>query len=90
MGAAAGVEKVLNIAADKDLVTVKGTMDAKELAAYLKEKLKRNVEIVALNNDEDGDEKAYISGSDKKEKDDILCLIEDLALLYLQRKQYWY
>ncbi|EYU38559.1 hypothetical protein MIMGU_mgv1a007857mg [Erythranthe guttata] len=42
------VEGVNSVATDleKDLVTVIGTMDVKELTTYLKEKLKRGVEIV--------------------------------------------
>ncbi|GER45472.1 heavy metal transport/detoxification superfamily protein [Striga asiatica] len=38
---------------DKDLVTVTGTMDVKELTAYLQEKLKRSVEIVLPKKDTD-------------------------------------
>ncbi|XP_035543923.1 heavy metal-associated isoprenylated plant protein 3-like [Juglans regia] len=80
-----GVEKV-DVAAGKDLVTVKGTMDVKELAAYLKEKLKRSVEIVAPKNHDGGDERANISDGGKKEKDDDhLCLMEAMALLWMQK-----
>nr|GMD47805.1 heavy metal-associated isoprenylated plant protein 3-like [Ipomoea batatas] len=39
----------------KDLVTVKGTMDIKELTAYLREKLKRGVEVVPSKKDGGGD-----------------------------------
>lgn len=49
-----GVSKV-DIDTQKDLVTVKGTMDAKALQPYLKEKLKRGVEIVPPK--KDGDKK---------------------------------
>ncbi|URE28228.1 Heavy-metal-associated domain-containing protein [Musa troglodytarum] len=41
----AGVQEV-TVDAAKDLVTVKGTMDAKTLPAVLKDKLKRGVEVV--------------------------------------------
>ncbi|KAG1354970.1 Heavy metal-associated isoprenylated plant protein 26 [Cocos nucifera] len=46
----------------KDLVTVKGTMDAKSLPAILKEKLKRSVDIVQPKKDDGG------GGGEKKEK----------------------
>lgn len=61
----AGVESV-NMDGAKDLVTVKGTMDVKELTPYLKEKLKRNVEVVPPKKDDDKKEKA---DDGKKEKD---------------------
>lgn len=48
-----------------DLVTVKGTMSVKELVPYLKEKLKRSVEIVPAKKDGGGDKKD--GGGDKKE-----------------------
>lgn len=38
--------KEVSIDPHKDLITVKGTMDAKELPGYLNEKLKRCVEVV--------------------------------------------
>ncbi|KAA0043995.1 heavy metal-associated isoprenylated plant protein 3-like [Cucumis melo var. makuwa] len=41
----------------KDLVTVKGTMDVKQLEPYLKDKLKRNVEIVPPKKEEPAGEK---------------------------------
>ncbi|KAI3472044.1 hypothetical protein Pfo_028732 [Paulownia fortunei] len=54
----------------KDLVTVTGTMDVKELTAYLKEKLKRGVEIVPPKKDDGGgDKKEKEGGGDKKEKE---------------------
>ncbi|KAG9134576.1 hypothetical protein Leryth_000912 [Lithospermum erythrorhizon] len=46
----------------KDLVTVRGTMDVKELAHYLKENLKRPVEIVPPKKEEGG-------GDEQKEKE---------------------
>ncbi|KAI3917160.1 hypothetical protein MKX01_003609 [Papaver californicum] len=52
------------IDSQKDLVTVKGTMDAKVLTAYLKEKLKRPVDVFPPKKD-DGKGK---DGGDKKEK----------------------
>ncbi|KAK1266376.1 hypothetical protein QJS04_geneDACA000207 [Acorus gramineus] len=66
-----GVQHV-GIDAQKDLVTVKGTMDAKELAAYLKEKLKRGVEVVPPAKKDDGGEKKEKKeggGGEKKEKE---------------------
>ncbi|XP_044474247.1 heavy metal-associated isoprenylated plant protein 6-like [Mangifera indica] len=57
----------------KDLVMVKGSMDVKEMVAYLKDKLRRNVELVPSKKDDGGekkDAKAAGGGSegDKKEK----------------------
>eukprot|EP00268_Persea_americana_P029360 TRINITY_DN283_c0_g1_i3.p1 TRINITY_DN283_c0_g1~~TRINITY_DN283_c0_g1_i3.p1 ORF type:complete len:288 (+),score=85.99 TRINITY_DN283_c0_g1_i3:410-1273(+) len=51
-----GVEHVA-VDPQKDLVTVKGTMDAKTLPEYLKEKLKRGVEIVQPKKDDGGGDK---------------------------------
>lgn len=67
----------------KDLVTVKGTMEAKELVEYLKDKLKRNVEVVAprgeegggkkkdkeVKKNEGGGEKEKQGGGEKKDKE---------------------
>lgn len=61
----AGVESV-NVDGAKDLVTVKGTMEAKELTPYLKEKLKRNVEVVPPKKEEDKKDKE--GGGEKKDK----------------------
>ncbi|PKI65117.1 hypothetical protein CRG98_014431 [Punica granatum] len=47
--------------AAKDLVAVTGTMDVKELAPYLKQKLKRGIEVVPPPAKKDG------GGADKKE-----------------------
>ncbi|OWM82433.1 heavy metal-associated isoprenylated plant protein 5-like isoform X2 [Punica granatum] len=55
-----GVDSV-NIEAAKDLVAVTGTMDVKELAPYLKQKLKRGIEVVPPPAKKDG------GGADKKE-----------------------
>ncbi|KAL6534149.1 hypothetical protein OROHE_013074 [Orobanche hederae] len=54
----------------KDLVTVTGTMDVKELTAYLKDKLKRGVEVIPPKKDDGGgDKKGKESvGGDKKEQ----------------------
>ncbi|KAI4300315.1 hypothetical protein L6164_033707 [Bauhinia variegata] len=60
-----GVESV-NIDGAKDLVTVKGTMDVKELTPNLKEKLKRNVEVVPPKKDGGGEKKE--GGGDKKKE----------------------
>jgi copper chaperone CopZ len=61
-----GVQTV-NFDGDKDLVTVKGTMEPKDLVEYLKEKLKRNVDMVAPKKEEEKKEKE--GGGEKKEKD---------------------
>ncbi|GFZ02368.1 heavy metal transport/detoxification superfamily protein [Actinidia rufa] len=59
----------------KDWVTVKGAIDANELAPYLKEKLRRNVEVVLAKKEEgnggDGEKnlKEKEGGGDKKEKE---------------------
>ena len=55
----------MDIDGAKDLVTVKGTMDVKELTPYLKDKLKRNVEVVPPKKDDDKKEKG--GGGEKKE-----------------------
>ncbi|MED6207946.1 hypothetical protein PIB30_040372 [Stylosanthes scabra] len=60
-----GVDSV-NIDGGKDLVTVKGTMDVKELVSYLNDKLKRNVDVVAPKKEEEKKEKEG-SGGEKKE-----------------------
>ncbi|XP_057785098.1 heavy metal-associated isoprenylated plant protein 6-like [Salvia miltiorrhiza] len=57
----------------KDLVTVTGTMNVKELTAYLKEKLRRSIEIVPPPKKDDGGDKKEKEGGgggggDKKEK----------------------
>ncbi|XP_059462938.1 heavy metal-associated isoprenylated plant protein 5-like [Corylus avellana] len=66
-----GVEKV-DIDAGKDLVTVKGTMDAKALVPYLTAKLKRSVDVVPPKKDEGGDKKPKEGGGggdgDKKKE----------------------
>lgn len=62
-----GVETV-NLDGDKDLVTAKGTMDVKEFVEYLKQKLKRNIEVVnPTKKDEEKKEKEG-GGGEKKEK----------------------
>ncbi|KAG5582540.1 hypothetical protein H5410_053167 [Solanum commersonii] len=64
-----GVKEV-NIESEKDLATVKGTMDIKKLTPYLIEKLKQNVEVVPSKKDNGGDEKKAKEGdNDKKEKE---------------------
>ncbi|CAN0878714.1 Heavy metal-associated isoprenylated plant protein 6 [Linum grandiflorum] len=69
---------VASVAVDaaKDLVTVKGTMDVKELTSYLKEKLKRSVDVVpsapaAAKKDDDKKPAAAPAGGggDKKDKE---------------------
>nr|GMC52844.1 heavy metal-associated isoprenylated plant protein 6-like [Ipomoea batatas] len=63
-----GVEDV-TVDSQKDLVMAKGTMDAKELTAYLSEKLKRSVEVVPPKKDDDGEKKEKDGGAEKKEKE---------------------
>ncbi|XP_010935709.1 heavy metal-associated isoprenylated plant protein 3 [Elaeis guineensis] len=58
--------QVVTLDAQKDLVTVKGTMDAKALPEVLKEKLKREVEVALPKKNEGGEKKD--KGGDKKEK----------------------
>ncbi|XP_059305880.1 heavy metal-associated isoprenylated plant protein 6-like isoform X1 [Lycium ferocissimum] len=62
-----GVDEV-KVDSEKDLVTVKGTMDLKELLPYLKDKLKRNVEIVPPKKDDGGGEKKAKEGGGGGEK----------------------
>ncbi|MED6174221.1 hypothetical protein PIB30_067004 [Stylosanthes scabra] len=61
-----GVDSV-NIDGGKDLVTVKGTMDVKELVTYLNDKLKRNVDVVAPKKEEEKKEKDAGGDGEKKE-----------------------
>ncbi|PSS23649.1 Heavy metal-associated isoprenylated plant protein, partial [Actinidia chinensis var. chinensis] len=69
-----GVDSVA-IDGKKDLVTVKGAIDANGLTPYLKEKLRRNVEVVLAKKEEggggDGEKnlKEKESGGDKKAKE---------------------
>ena len=54
----------------KDLVTVKGAIDANGLVPYLKEKLRRNVEVVLAKKEEGGgDKKEKEGGGEKKGKE---------------------
>ncbi|KAK4281510.1 hypothetical protein QN277_012992 [Acacia crassicarpa] len=67
-----GVESV-NIDAVKDLVTVKGTMDVKEMTPYLKGKLNRNVEVVPPKKDDEKKDKGEAKsggGEGGKKKED--------------------
>ncbi|KAH0463211.1 hypothetical protein IEQ34_007793 [Dendrobium chrysotoxum] len=56
--------KDVSVDAQKDLVTVKGTMDVNSLPSYLKDKLNRGVEIVSATTGGGGGG----GGSEKKEK----------------------
>lgn len=62
-----GVESVTSDEG-KDLVTVKGTIDAKEIVPYLAEKLKRNVDVVQPKK-EDGKNKEKDEGKQKSKED---------------------
>ncbi|KAL8149920.1 hypothetical protein AgCh_006795 [Apium graveolens] len=63
-----GVDNVI-VDSKNDLVTVKGTMNVNELVPYLKEKLKRSVEIVPAKKEGGGgdDKKKGIDGEKKKD-----------------------
>ncbi|MED6121470.1 hypothetical protein PIB30_030438 [Stylosanthes scabra] len=63
-----GVESV-NIEEGKDLVTVKGIMDVKEMVPFLNEKLKRNVEVLVPPKKQE-DKKDKEGGGGEKEKKD--------------------
>ncbi|XVE76135.1 hypothetical protein DITRI_Ditri12bG0148900 [Diplodiscus trichospermus] len=67
----AGVQSV-DVDGAKDLVTVKGTMDVKDLVPYLKKKLKRSVDEVPPKKDDAGEKKdggeKKDAGGDNKEK----------------------
>ncbi|XP_049400989.1 heavy metal-associated isoprenylated plant protein 3-like isoform X7 [Solanum stenotomum] len=64
-----GVQEV-NIESEKDLATVKGTMDIKKLTPYLIDKLKQNVEVLPSKKDNgSGEKKAKEGDNDKKEKE---------------------
>ncbi|XP_038992709.1 heavy metal-associated isoprenylated plant protein 3-like [Hibiscus syriacus] len=58
----------LKVDSHKELVTVKGTMDVKALAGALKDKLKKNVEIVAPKKEKDGNKEDGESGGGGGEK----------------------
>lgn len=62
---------VANVTVDaKDLVTVKETMDVKDLLMYLKEKLKRNVEVVYVKKGgEKKENKKVDDGNDGEKKE---------------------
>ncbi|GMH09832.1 hypothetical protein Nepgr_011673 [Nepenthes gracilis] len=66
-----GVQDV-NVDLQKDLVTVKGTMNMNEILPYLNTKMKRSVEIVPAAKKDDagsGDKKPKEGGGEKKEKE---------------------
>ncbi|CAA7410601.1 unnamed protein product [Spirodela intermedia] len=63
-----GVEAVV-IDRKKEEVTVKGTMDAKALPEYLKQKLKRSVSVVGPKKDDGGGEKKKEGGGEKKKEE---------------------
>ncbi|CAI8602476.1 unnamed protein product [Vicia faba] len=92
-----GVETV-NLDGDKDLVTVKGTMEPKELVEYLTEKLKRNVEMVPAKKDEekkekDGGGEKKDGGGEKKIDGGDQAKVEVNKMEYqypMQSPMYWY
>lgn len=84
----AGVESV-NMDGAKDLVTVKGTMDAKELTPYLKKKLKRNVEVVPPKKDDDKKDKEGGEKKGKKEGEAKSGGSEDAAKAEVNKMEYY-
>lgn len=63
-----GVEAV-EVDSAKDLVTVKGTMEVKDLVPYLKDKLRRSVDVVPPKKaDAPAADKKADAGGDKKDK----------------------
>ncbi|KAF2312179.1 hypothetical protein GH714_028391 [Hevea brasiliensis] len=65
-----GVDSV-TVDGPKDLVTVKGTMEVKEMVPYLKENLRRNVDVVPPKKEEEnkgGGEKKEEAKAEKKEE----------------------
>ncbi|KAK7285018.1 hypothetical protein RJT34_19774 [Clitoria ternatea] len=63
-----GVESV-NIEEEKDLVTVKGTMEVKEMVPYLNEKLRRKVEVVPPKKDDENNKKEKEKEKKKENKE---------------------
>ncbi|KAL9686149.1 hypothetical protein QQ045_023604 [Rhodiola kirilowii] len=63
-----GVQDV-SVDKSKDLVTVKGTMDVKALHPYLKEKLRRDVEVVPAKKEDKKDEKKEEKKEEKKSEE---------------------
>ncbi|OIV92367.1 hypothetical protein TanjilG_09965 [Lupinus angustifolius] len=59
----------LNIDGGKDLITVQGTMNVKDLLPYLSEKLKRNVEVIPPKKEKDKDKDIEGEKKVKKNKD---------------------
>ncbi|TXG58460.1 hypothetical protein EZV62_016289 [Acer yangbiense] len=87
-----GVENV-TIDSARDLVTVKGTMDAKELAPYLEEKLKRTVEVVhPAKKDDSGEKKDNKEAAGGGENKEAGAKIEyyGYPYPYPQPENYWY
>ncbi|TKY62127.1 Heavy metal-associated isoprenylated plant protein 26 [Spatholobus suberectus] len=88
-----GVESV-NIEGGKDLVTVKGTMDVKEMVPYLSEKLKRHVEVVPPKKEDDKKENKEGGGDDKKEGAGApkveINKMEHYGYAYPPPAMYWY
>ncbi|WJX79333.1 hypothetical protein P8452_62457 [Trifolium repens] len=72
-----GVESV-NIDGAKDLVTINGIIDSKEIASYLTEKFKRTVEIVQPKK-EDGKNKEKDEGKQKSKENQGGEKIEEVA-----------
>ncbi|XP_020212808.1 heavy metal-associated isoprenylated plant protein 6 isoform X2 [Cajanus cajan] len=95
-----GVESV-NVEGEKDLVTVKGTMDVKEMVPYLNDKLKRNVEVVPAKKEKEKEkeekknEKKEGGGDKKKEESEGAAKVEvnkmeHYGYAYPPPPMYWY
>ncbi|CAL0309894.1 unnamed protein product [Lupinus luteus] len=61
----------LNIDGGRDLITVQGTMNVKDLLPYLSEKLKRNIEVIPPKKEKDKDKDTEGEKKVKKNKDII-------------------
>lgn len=78
----------MSIDGAKDLVTIKGTMEVKSLQLHLKEKLRRDVEIVPAKKEEKKDEKKVEKNEAKKEdkKND---LVVEAPKIDMNKMQYY-
>ncbi|PKA54995.1 Heavy metal-associated isoprenylated plant protein 26 [Apostasia shenzhenica] len=89
-----GVKEV-SVDALKDLVTVKGTMDVKSLPEFLKEKLKRGVEVVPAKKDGGaaaaGEKDQKGGGGEKKgkEKEEVAVAIPPPAAVEANKLAYY-
>uniref|UniRef100_A0A7N0VKD0 HMA domain-containing protein n=1 Tax=Kalanchoe fedtschenkoi TaxID=63787 RepID=A0A7N0VKD0_KALFE len=74
----------------KDLVTVKGTMDVKALLPYLKEKLRRDVEVVPAKKEEKKEEKKVEEKKGEESGDGgKKALVVDAPKMEINKMQYY-